>query len=251
MAVFDFSKLTDFSTYHEQSFVALALFFYLAISKKATAKFRDLVGLDPKSPFLKAFVFLHNAALAVFSLVVFLKSTPLVVSHYAANGWESLHCSSAFWNEGFGFWANIFYISKYYEFVDSWILILKGKECSFLQVYHHTGIAIAMWLGTRSEANWLLWVAVLNSFIHTLMYTYFSAATLGYRSPLAQALTTAQLTQFMIGLCGASSGYFYKGCMNESQRFSLIFIQVYAIGLIYLFYEMYKAKYKAKKHKKK
>ena len=36
-----------------------------------------------------------------------------------------------------------------------------------------------------------------------------------------------------------------------AQRFSLIFIQVYAIGLIYLFYEMYKAKYKAKKHKKK
>ena len=160
MAVFDFSKLTDFSTYHEQSFVALALFFYLAISKKATAKFRDLVGLDPKSPFLKAFVFLHNAALAVFSLVVFLKSTPLVVSHYAANGWESLHCSSAFWNEGFGFWANIFYISKYYEFVDSWILILKGKECSFLQVYHHTGIGEN---GTKSKA--------------TILYNYSTTTT--------------------------------------------------------------------------
>ncbi|GMI26318.1 hypothetical protein TrRE_jg212, partial [Triparma retinervis] len=243
------SKFFEFSTYQDPTFVALALFFYLAISKKATAKFRDLIGLDPKSSFLKAFVFLHNAALAIFSLIVFLKSTPLVISHYTTNGWESLHCSSAFWNEGFGYWANIFYISKYYEFVDSWILILKGKECSFLQVYHHTGIAIAMWLGTRSEANWLMWVTVLNSFIHALMYTYFSAATLGYRSPLAQALTTAQLTQFMIGIVLSSTCYFYKGCINDSQRFSLIFIHVYAVGLIYLFYEMYKNKYNNKKRK--
>ena len=62
-----------------------------------------------------------------------------------------------------------------------------------------------------------MWVTVLNSFIHALMYTYFSAATLGYRSPLAQALTTAQLTQFMIGIVLSSTCYFYKGCINDSQ----------------------------------
>jgi len=240
-----------FSTFHNPSIVVASLFFYLAISKQLTAFIRDAIKLSPKSTALKYSVFIHNLLLAVFSLVVFVKTAPLVVSHFAAYGNESLHCSPTFWTDGFGFWANVFYVSKYWEFIDSWILILKGKECSFLQIYHHTGIAIAMFLGTRSMSNWLLWVVVLNSFIHTLMYTYFSAATLGYRSPLAQALTTAQLTQFVTGIIGASSSYIYNDCVNDDQRNALIFIQTYAVGLIYLFYQMFQAKYKNKKQKQK
>jgi hypothetical protein len=45
----------------------------------------------------------------------------------------------------------------------------RGKDASFLQVYHHTGIAIAMFFGCTYECNWLIWVVALNSFIHTLM----------------------------------------------------------------------------------
>jgi hypothetical protein len=33
----------------------------------------------------------------------------------------------------------IFYISKYYEFLDTWVLVMKGKAPSFLQIYHHVG----------------------------------------------------------------------------------------------------------------
>mmetsp|Transcript_23423 Transcript_23423/g.48756 ORF Transcript_23423/g.48756 Transcript_23423/m.48756 type:complete len:250 (-) Transcript_23423:39-788(-) len=240
-----------FELFGEPSVVGGSLFFYLFISKQLTVFLRDLFGVQKDSLLLKVFVFGHNVLLAVFSLVVFLKATPLAIAHVMSNGWQSLHCSNSFWKDGFGFWAHVFYVSKYYEFIDSWILILKGKECSFLQIYHHTGIAIAMWLGTQSESNWLVWVVVLNSFIHTLMYTYFSAATLGYRSPLAQALTTAQLTQFVVGILGASSSYVYPDCISNGQRFALIFIQVYAVGLIYLFYQMFKAKYKNKKKQKK
>ncbi len=39
-----------------------------------------------------------------------------------------------------------------------------------VQVYHHTGIVIAMYLATTARANWLVHVVCLNSFIHTLMY---------------------------------------------------------------------------------
>jgi GNS1/SUR4 family len=57
-----------------------------------------------------------------------------------------------FWNEGgLGAWATAFYISKYYEFVDTWILIAKGKDASFLQVYHHAGIAFIFWAAVASR----------------------------------------------------------------------------------------------------
>jgi len=79
------------------------------------------------------------------------------------------------------------------------------------------------------------------------MYTYFALATLGVRSKYAQVLTTMQLLQFIIGITLSSSTYFYDGCADEGQTGSLVFIQVYAAGLIYLFYEMYKKKYNKKK----
>ena len=232
---------------HKPAFIVGALSFYLFVSKGLVASIRDGLGIAKTSGPLKAFVLVHNIALAVFSLVVFLKATPLVLNEYSSRGWQSLHCRNAFWDDGFRFWANIFYLSKFYEFVDTWILVLKSKTPSFLQLYHHTGIAIAMYLGCKSEANWIIWPTVLNSFIHTLMYTYFTAATLGYRSPLAKILTTAQITQFVIGIAMSCTCYFHEGCINGDQLFSLAFTQVYCVGLIYLFYGLFKEKYKKSK----
>lgn len=233
-------------------FVASSLAFYLLLSKRVFAFLRDgVLNLKPNSQGLKFFVFVHNALLAVFSLVVWLATVPLFWNHLRSHGWESLHCSQSFWkDDGFGYWAHIFYLSKYYEFVDSWILVLKGKDVSFLQVYHHAGVVIAMYLGSKSEANWMVWLVVLNSFIHTLMYTYFAAATLGYRSPLAKILTSAQMIQFITGISMSSSCYFYDGCINQDQLISLVFVQVYAAGLLYLFYGMFKQKYNKNKSKK-
>jgi GNS1/SUR4 family len=69
-------------------------------------------------------------------------------------GFMATYCDQdgTFWNEGgLGAWATAFYISKYYEFVDTWILIFKGKDASFLQVYHHAGIAFIFWAAVASR----------------------------------------------------------------------------------------------------
>ncbi|GMH63980.1 hypothetical protein TrST_g7700 [Triparma strigata] len=220
---------------------------YLFVSKPATVAIRDGLGVDPKGFLLKQFVFWHNVVLAVFSGVVFFKSLPIMMDVLKSGGWEGLHTDAKFFDgTDFGWWAKVFYVSKFYEFIDTWILILKGKEASFLQVYHHTGIAIAMWAACVTGSNWVVWPVVLNSFIHTLMYTYFAAATLGCRSPLAKMLTTMQLTQFVMGITLSSSTYVY-GKATQEQVASLVFIQVYAVGLIYLFGQMYKNKYNKKK----
>jgi hypothetical protein len=231
----------------QPAFLVGALLFYLLVSKKLVAVIRDAISLSPESSLLKAFVFVHNLALAVFSLGVFLNVAPDFYTFVTTNGWRSLHCDPVFWSASFGYWAKVFYVSKYWEFIDSWILILKGKECSFLQVYHHTGIVIAMYFGCVYECNWQIWLVLFNSFIHTLMYTYFAAATLGVRSKYAQVLTTMQLAQFVTGITLSSCIYFYEDCASPSQKYALVFIHVYAAYLITLFKEMYDKKYKDKK----
>jgi hypothetical protein len=55
-----------------------------------------------------------------------------------------------------------------YEFIDTWIVLLKGRTPIFLQTYHHAGIAIIMW-GFEVTANTCgITILALNSFIHTI-----------------------------------------------------------------------------------
>jgi hypothetical protein len=115
------------------------------------------------------------------------------------------------------------------------------------------GIAVTMWMAIVTEANWVVWATVLNACIHTLMYTYYAAATLGYRSPLASILTNMQLLQFLTGIVVSTTSYFYEECASATPGAlqGLLTIQVYAVGLIHLFNEMYKQKYNSKRDSKK
>ena len=143
----------------------------------------------------------------------------------------------------------IFYVSKYWEFVDTWILILKGKKPSFLQVYHHTGIAFFMWVGVVSQSSWLQAVVLLNSIIHTLMYAYFFLKTISPTTEIkaAKYLTRAQIGQFLLGT-SYTAGVLWMGdtCDTQSSRFGLACIHLYTYGLIALFMAFAKKKYRKK-----
>ena len=47
------------------------------------------------------------------------------------------------WN-GFQIFSWVFYVSKYYEFIDTWIIMIKGGKPDALQVIHHAGAVGAM-----------------------------------------------------------------------------------------------------------
>ena len=76
-------------------------------------------------------------------------------------------------------------------------------------------------------------------------YTYFLAATFGYKSSLARHLTALQLAQFFTGFFN-SFGVHMMGsaCDTEASRTVLACFQIYAVGLIVLFGMFYKKKYK-------
>ena len=73
------------------------------------------------------------------------------------------------WNEGLAFYGWLFYLSKFYEVVDTLIILAKGKESSLLQTYHHAGAMMSMWAGIRFMAPPIWMFVMVNSFIHTLM----------------------------------------------------------------------------------
>jgi hypothetical protein len=73
------------------------------------------------------------------------------------------------WNEGLSFYGWLFYLSKFYEVLDTFIILSKGKKSSFLQTYHHAGAMLCMWAGIRYMAPPIWMFVLVNSGLHALM----------------------------------------------------------------------------------
>ncbi|KAL9598095.1 MAG: hypothetical protein Q9219_004726 [cf. Caloplaca sp. 3 TL-2023] len=105
------------------------------------------------------------------------------------------------WNEGLAFYGWLFYLSKFYEILDTFIVLAKGKNTAFFQTYHHAGAMFCVWAGIRYMSPPIWMFVIVNSGIHTFMYTYYTLNHLGIHvsQKLKQTLTRAQIVQFVFG----------------------------------------------------
>ncbi|KIY02183.1 uncharacterized protein Z520_02321 [Fonsecaea multimorphosa CBS 102226] len=124
------------------------------------------------------------------------------IMHLAADGLgpESTDVGRI-WNEGLAFYGWLFYLSKFYEVVDTLIILAKGKRSSLLQTYHHAGAMLCMWAGIRYMSPPIWMFVLVNSGIHSVMYTFYLCSAVGIKVPkwFKQTLTTLQITQFVVG----------------------------------------------------
>lgn len=160
----------------------------------------------------------HNILLAAYSGWTFFHAATRIFSYLfggvASGGLDGLtnaYCTVPIADASFaglGIYVWLFYISKYYEIIDSVILILKGKPVSNLQSYHHAGAILCMWAAYRYSAPAVFIFLLFNSLVHTLMYTYYSmtAMKLPFTGGLKRSMTTIQITQLVVG-CGLASSY--------------------------------------------
>ncbi|EMD94652.1 hypothetical protein COCC4DRAFT_83809 [Bipolaris maydis ATCC 48331] len=128
----------------------------------------------------------------------------------AASGLPDSSDLGRIWNEGLAFWGWWFYLSKFYEVLDTAIILAKGKRSTTLQKYHHAGAMLSMWAGMRFMSPPIWMFALVNSGIHAMMYTYYTVSALGYRVPnvVKRTLTTLQITQFLVGSAFAAMHLF-------------------------------------------
>lgn len=129
------------------------------------------------------------------------------------------------WNSGLAFYGWFFYLSKFYEVLDTAIILAKGKKSSILQTYHHAGAMLSMWAGIRYMAPPIWMFVLVNSGIHALMYTYYALTALYVRVPFAvkRTLTTLQIAQFVVGVTFAFAHLFvaYRKPTSVPYIFSL------------------------------
>lgn len=255
------------------------------ISEKQAEKLseKELKRLKPapfaiaRTSIFKLFVLLHNIFLCLYSVWTFIGMLS-VFSHSLVQMQSKTLSESALVNfvhavcdvesgvfqqdvkdlslTFFGWW---FYVSKFYEVLDTVIIILRGRPSSLLQSYHHAGAMMCMWSGIRYQSPPIWIFVVFNSFIHSLMYFYFTLACLKIRVPaiLKRVLTSMQICQFIVGgslaiLHAFIWLYDYNGsgirCIDTSaQALPLIINVVYLAPLTALFAAFYAENYLKRK----
>lgn len=215
-----------------------AVALYLLLSRPVCRAIVRALGLTPKGALLQTLTVCHSALLALYSAWTCFFSVRIVLQAAMEDGFWPTMCGSheSLWvRRGLGFWISHFYVSKYYEFVDTWIILLKQKEPSLLQTFHHAGIAVNMWSLMVTASSPVLVVLCFNSFIHTLMYTYYVMAALNIRSALKAHLTSMQIAQFLVGLALTLQTHFIPGCLSPAQDAALWVMETYTIVLVVLF----------------
>ncbi|KAJ2023650.1 hypothetical protein IWW57_004039 [Coemansia sp. S610] len=196
---------------------------------------------------LKAIIVAHNLVLAAYSIWTFIDFFPAVLRNVQAQGLKDGFCDNnwALRNDKLLVHGFLFYLSKYYEFIDTAIILAKGRTASQLQTFHHSGAVLIMWLGNYVQSPYLAFFVFENSIIHGLMYTYYTLTALGFKPPGKQILTQLQISQFYIALSAGAVYLVLPGCQSGPQRlFTFVFI-AYILELIRLFTEFARKTYGA------
>ena len=174
----------------------------------------------------------------------------------AFSAWTFVSLSQILYNDGLVFQSNYyfqnphfdtviywFYISKYYEFFDTFLLYLHGKSPIFLQKYHHIGAVVCWHLSYVYKADGVWIPSIANSFVHTIMYSYY----LGYLLKINQVrfikkyITTLQLCQLFFGMF--MGNVFYQQIETTVNVSIINVMNVYNIGLLICFIEFYNRNY--------
>ncbi|KAI9274193.1 ELO family [Sporodiniella umbellata] len=217
---------------------------------RVEAKNRGVSNASKSSPLFTAFIFLHNLLLSIYSFVTFVYATRALYKGYSTQSVHDAYCdvNGVIWDEGLGYWAYLFYLSKFYEVVDTAIIILKGRRSSLLQTYHHSGAMITMWAGVRYQSTPIWLFVFMNSFIHSIMYMYYAFTSIGFHPPGKSYLTTMQITQFLVGITAGSSYLFIPNCLSTfSERFAVYVNVSYLFPLTWLFVDFARRTYSKKK----
>ncbi|XP_064400012.1 very long chain fatty acid elongase 4-like [Halichondria panicea] len=192
---------------------------------------------------MKPLLFVFNAAIVV--LYVYLTKEYIMGVLDARYNWicqpvvysyepEHMRIASALW------W---YYFSKFIEFFDTVFFILrkKDKQVTFLHVYHHASMFFLWWIGIKWVAGGQsVWGALINSFVHVVMYSYYALSCLG---PSIQKylwwkkhITHLQLLQFSLAIMHAIHSLYIDCNFPKWMHYTLI---GYAISFIILFTNFY------------
>jgi len=199
---------------------------------------------DRKPFVLKRLLLVHNAFLTLMSMVIFgglmSNATELYLQHGFHYIWRDFTWSLQ--DTPLQFWCYIFYVSKYYELLDTLFLILRKKPIRVVQKWHHSSVLVLFWSYNNSRMIVHYYLAVVNSFVHIFVYGFFVCATLNINVPWKNYITMLQIGQFVFAIIYSSPLPLYK--LLKWQPYTgdwgpFLIGQFIGLTFIFLFWQVY------------
>jgi len=193
----------------------------------------------------KCITIFHNLGLCLFSLYTFIKLYILIKLEYNSIHPKYLSINHYITNNDISNLMWLFLYSKIWEFLDTWLILLKGQNTIFLQKFHHFGAVWAWYLPCYYNISIVIIATLFNSFVHTIMYFYYLLTTFGIKyNKIKPFITCVQILQLFIGSC---INIYYVVIPNTSLIvFLSILFLMYTFSLIYLFVQFSLKTYKLK-----
>lgn len=140
-----------------------------------------------------------------------------------------------------------YYFSKLLEFMDTIFFIWRKKprQLTFLHVYHHGTMFLFWWVGARFvPGGSALSGAMVNCFVHVIMYAYYAMAAMGPRVQRylwwKKYLTILQLGQFTLGVVLGLNAILTNCQFTRWMQYVFV---CYAFSFIVLFSKFYQKEY--------
>jgi hypothetical protein len=180
----------------------------------------------------------HNLGLAIASLALLVGIIYCGLESGKFNSVHSALCGPFQDEYTASMVGRYFYLSKYWEWIDTAFLITGGKEISWLQYTHHMSTAILVYANTSpviSSASLL--ACFTNTFVHVFMYFYY-AFPHGFMKKYRKFITTIQIIQHCLCLSGFTYIYFnLDSCVTTTVGIKMaLMLYVMYLTFFVLFY---------------
>lgn len=195
----------------------------------------------------KIYMGIWNLILCIFSSYCFYYiSNPIL--HSGHNVHNSI-CTDvlAYENPSLNRWRSLFVLSKFPEMIDTVWIIIRKRKLTILQVWHHFSVCLYCWLvtvdGNPNGRGHGTYFAALNSYVHVLMYGYYSVVSLtSFRNnELAKTITQLQTIQMFMGIVILL--YKTSHCGDITSVYETTFSYIMYCSYLYLFLEYYVYRY--------
>ena len=175
---------------------------------------------------VRPFQRINNACIGIFSLLTFILINVTAYQHGRFQSFDRLMCHREKPRGVYALLWYFFYLSKLWEFIDIYLVILnKTPVLGHFRWHHQTTPAVVL-IGLRNDLS-IEWPTIVsNSFLHTFLYPHFA----GFWS-VPRVLFVLGSLQLIIGLSASSYSILYH-CDGSlvAKCFGLFIYSSYTIG---------------------
>lgn len=217
-----------------------------------------IYGSNPKKSnywnFISFLLPYHNIFLSIISLIMLIGCIISVINESIEKKnieWLICDYNTANSNGSLGFWAYLYYLSKYYELIDTFLQLIRGKYPPhyILHAYHHSLVILMSWMWLEYSPSLRFVGLMFNTLVHVVMYYYFYLKSINIEPWWKNYVTTLQIIQFVTSLILFCITLYYHFRIRPCNGMNLLYLNgIFNVTLLFGFVDVLgKGKKKGKK----